>query len=147
MSDLILGRLQLDFGDWGQAGRIAQTLGPITWSCGRKGHELVVGIPPGYMSDGASVPRWLWAFLPPWGDTATIAALIHDYLLDRLQGYAPGGPVNGAETRDECDRQFLFAMLALKVNPFKAHLVWLGVALHSFRLGLVGELDTPPAYM
>lgn len=143
MSDLIIGRLQLDFGDWGHAGRIAESLTPVTWACTREKYPLSVTIPAGYMSDGASVPRWLWWFLPPWGDRATFAALIHDYLLDRLQGFIPGGPVPGTDTREDCDRQFLFALLALDIHPLRAHAVWLGVRLHSIRLSITGGADRP----
>ncbi len=131
------GRLQLDFGDWDKAGRIAITLTSVLWTTS----DTAVTIPAGYMSDGAAVPRWLWWFLPPWGDRATFAALLHDYLLDRLQGFAPGGPI--VETRAECDRQFLLACLALGVPSWKAFAVYLGVRAHSIRLRLTGSTDRP----
>lgn len=135
------GRLTLDFGDWQEAGRIAITLVPVTWSSA----TVAATIPAGYMSDGASVPRWFWWFLPPWGDRATFAALLHDYLLDRLQGFAPGGAVTGATSRKACDRQFLEALLVLGVAWWRAHLAWAGVRAHSIRLGLFGGKDRPLA--
>ncbi len=130
------GNLQLDFGDWQSAGRIAITLGPVLWL-----GEVSVTIPSGYMSDGASVPRLLWWLLPPWGDRATFAALLHDYLLARLQGFEPGGPI--LATRTECDAEFLAALLALKVAPWRAYLVWAGVRLHSFWLAVTRTTDQP----
>lgn len=136
---MFTGSLQLDFGDWQHAGRIAITLTQVTWDNG----DLNATIPAGYMSDGASVPRWLWWFLPPWGDRSTFAALLHDYLLDRLQGFIPGGPVQGAETRAKCDAQFLAALLALKVEWWRAYPAWAGVRAHSIRLELFGQSDQP----
>jgi hypothetical protein len=132
---MFTGSLQLDFGDWQKAGRIAITLAPVSWSDA----GLAVAIPVGFMSDGASVPRLLWWFLPPWGDRATFAALLHDYLLDRLQGFEPGGPI--LLTRKECDGQFLAALLVLKVARWRAYLAWAGVRLHSIRLGFFGGND------
>lgn len=36
-------------------------------------------IEPGFDTDGSSSPRWLWSFLPPFGDFL-FAAIVHDYL-------------------------------------------------------------------
>ena len=136
---MFAGSLQLDFGDWEKAGRIAITLGPVKWASS----TVTVTIPAGYMSDGASVPQLLWWFLPPWGDRATFAALLHDYLLDRLQGFETGGAVAGATDRVTCDGQFLEALLSLKVPAWRAYLVWTGVRAHSIRLSLFGGKDRP----
>jgi hypothetical protein len=133
------GNLQLDFGDWRRAGRIAVTLAPVDWH----GASVAVTIPAGYMSDGASVPRLLWWFLPPWGDRATFAALLHDYLLDRLQGFENGGPIIGAATRKACDGEFLAALLALEVPRWRAWLAWSAVRAHSVRIVIAGSADRP----
>jgi len=46
-------------------------------------------IPEGYMSDGASVPRWLWSIVPPFKPKYMPAVLAHDYLCDKeLYTYA-----------------------------------------------------------
>lgn len=118
---MFTGRLQLDFGDWGKdVGRIAVTLGEIGW----RGYVL----PAGFMSDGATVPRFLWWFLPPWGDRATVAALFHDWL---TTAHAEGNPLPGAETRADCDRLFRECLIDLGVSAFKARLCWLGVRAYS----------------
>jgi hypothetical protein len=140
---IFVGNLRLDFGDWGKAGRIAILLGVVTWISTDAKYPMLVNIRDEYMSDGASVPWFLWWFLPPWGDRSTFAALLHDYLLDRLQGWEPGGPVTGAETRELCDRQYLIASLALSVAPWRAYLAWLGVRAHSIHLALTGATDRP----
>lgn len=115
------GRLQLDFGDWGpEVGRIAILLAPVTW----RG----ITLPAGFMSDGATVPRFLWWFLPPWGDRSTVAALIHDFACDSLKA---GAPVSGGDTRLACDRLFRLAMLELGVSPWLAWISWAGVRAYS----------------
>lgn len=47
--------------------------------------ELVMGytIPKGYVTDFASVPKFLWSILPPLG-RHNLAALLHDWMLDYL---------------------------------------------------------------
>lgn len=125
---LFVGRLQLDFGDWTDqnAGRIAVTLGTISW----RG----IVLPAGFMSDGASVPRFLWGFLPPWGDRSTVAALFHDYMCDMLKA---GTPVGGAVTRQDCDRLFREALVDLGVAQWRAWVCWAGVRSYSVYEDLV----------
>lgn len=42
--------------------------------------QLIITVPKGFISDGASTPRILWAFFPPWSDEYAVAAVVHDYL-------------------------------------------------------------------
>lgn len=117
----LTGPLKLEFGDWGpDVGRVAILLEPLTW----RG----ITVPAGFMTDGASVPRILWWFLPPWGDRATRAAIIHDFACDMLKA---GTPVPGGETRAGCDGLFLAALLDLEVAPWRARLCWAGVRAYS----------------
>lgn len=121
------GRLQLDFGDWTEvnAGRIAITLGPISW----RGYTLEAG----FMSDGASVPQFLWWFLPPWGDVTTIAALFHDKACDMLKA---GTPILGCDTRAKCDRLYREASIDLGSPAWRAWVAWAGVRAYSIYEGL-----------
>lgn len=120
------GRLVLDFGDWGPSvGRIAILLAPVEW----RGIRL----PAGFMSDGASVPRFLWWFLPPWGDVSTVAALIHDFACDSLKA---GEPLPGGSTRAACDRLFREALSDLRVAHWRAWLCWAGVRAYSICEGI-----------
>lgn len=64
----------------------------------------------GYVTDFASVPRWLWSLFPPIGKYNR-AALIHDYLYDLQYRQRELGE-NAA--RKFADKQFLY--LANKVN-------------------------------
>ena len=102
-------------------GRGAVLLEPLVWECDELGSGFTVTIPAGYMSDGASVPWFLWWFLPPWGDKATRAAILHDYLTGELE---LGRVWPGAETREACDRQFYLALLALGVSEWRATICW-----------------------
>lgn len=124
------GPLRLDFGDWTDTGngRIAILLEPLVWECDERGSGLTVTVPAGYMSDGASVPRILWPLLPPWGDRATRAAILHDFICGELD---EGRALPGAETRPACDWQFYLALLALDVAEWRATICWLGVRLGS----------------
>lgn len=129
MSGRFTGKLQVEFGDWGPAvGRMAQTLAPITWECG----DVLVVIPAGTISDGATVPRPLWWFLPPWGDEATLPAVLHDFICGRLD---EGNPVRGCDSRIECDLQFLFALQAQDVPEWRALAAFLGVRIYSTFIG------------
>lgn len=76
-----------------------------------------IEIPAGYVTDFASVPRCLWAILPPTG-RYLYAALIHD----RLYGLHN-------RRRVECDRIFREAMAASRVPLWQRWVLWLGVRI------------------
>jgi len=84
--------------DW----RRWELLQPLCYELGEKGSGRTITAPEGFITDGASVPRFLWAFLPTWGSYSR-AAVIHDYLLWRI---ARGDPHPEAPTRAEADRVF-----------------------------------------
>lgn len=124
------GSLRLDFGDWGPGvGRIAVLLEPLTWRD--------ITVPAGFMSDGASVPRLFWWWLPPWGDVATRAALVHDWLLTLRDA---GTPHPGAETRAEIDRLFYEALLDLGILSWRAWPTYAGVRAYA----IATETILPP---
>jgi len=76
---------------------------------------LSVVVPVGFHTDLASVPRPLWAFIPPYGRYIR-AAIIHDYL------YIKGGlPRRGA------DRVFLSLMKTDGVPFWKRTLMYAAV--------------------
>lgn len=129
------GSLRLDFGDWGPGvGRIAVLLEPLTWRD--------ITVPAGFMSDGASVPRLFWWWLPPWGDVATRAALVHDWLLTLRDRYHPesaallsdlGINLNAVtdRTRAEIDRLFYEALLDLGIPTWRAWPTYAGVRAYA----------------
>ena len=42
-------------------------------------------IPAGYVSDGATIPRVFWWFVPPFKPKYLPAVIVHDYLCDKEQ--------------------------------------------------------------
>ncbi len=73
-------------------------------------HELdgrVIDVPRGFETDFASVPRFFWRIVPPWGRYSP-AAVVHDYLY-----------FTGKVTRAEADRVFLGHMERLGVPLWK----------------------------
>ena len=75
----------------------------------------VVRVPAGYITDFASVPRFFWRILPPWGKYGK-AAVVHDWLCDLRD--RPSAEVH---------RIFLEAMTVLEVNPWKRMAMYLAV--------------------
>jgi len=53
--------------------------------------KIRVPIPTGFVSDLASIPRFLWPILPPWGEYDRAVA-VHDFL------WNPAGYIVGLET-------------------------------------------------
>jgi Protein of unknown function (DUF1353) len=85
----------------------------------------VIRVYRGFITDGPSVPQFLWSILPVWGSWSR-AGVIHDYLCCLI---AAGRPHRAAPTRDHADRIFLEAMQALKVGRIRASLLYLGVRI------------------
>jgi hypothetical protein len=74
-------------------------------------------VPTGFVTDGASTPRILWALFPPV-DEYFPAAVIHDYLL-----------TTGA--RQDADKAFLLCLKELKINWLTRNLMYASVKLYS----------------
>jgi len=93
----------------------------------------VITVPPGIVTDLASIPRWGWVLLPPDGPWLK-AAIIHDFL------YATGGdgkPWNRECTfqpvrvfsREEADRILLEAMVNRHVGVVQRTIIYLAVRI------------------
>lgn len=80
-------------------------------------------VPTGFITDGATVPRWLWWLYNPFGPYAPAAA-VHDYLLTHHVGKTL--------RRSTADRFFKEALRELGLNSFVVHTMYAGVALKSF---------------
>jgi len=74
-------------------------------------------VPEGFTTDFASIPRWLWSFLPPIGIYAQ-PAVLHDYLYTM-----------GCVSRAEADLTFYEAMKFENVNFATRCLMYLAVRL------------------
>lgn len=80
-------------------------------------HNVVV--PVSYVTDFASVPRFIWWLVPTYGNY-TAATVLHDYLITHG---IPAGVVDSRTT----DRLFREAMAELGVSLPRRWLMWAGV--------------------
>lgn len=87
--------------------------------------ELWVSVPRGYLTDGASVPRVLWALIPPHGAYGA-AAIVHDILCEYLSITKNGLPYS--ISREFADNVLAEAMEVLGVSAKDRRLINLGVA-------------------
>lgn len=100
-----------------QAGDVTwRLLAPVLY-LGRYGTYMVRS---GYVTDFASVPRWLWWFTPQSGRW-NAAAIIHDWLI-----------TNGLKgeidiTSPQVDAEFRVALKELNVGFIRRWLMWAGV--------------------
>lgn len=85
-------------------------------------------IPQGYLTDGASVPRWLWGLIPAWGDHGK-AAVVHDYLCEYLQVWRDNERVK--ITRDECNKIFYECLINTGVGKIKAKAMYAAVVAYT----------------
>jgi len=69
-----------------------------------EGSDENIVVPAGFVTDFASVPRFFWRILPPWGRYGP-AAIVHDWLYHTQQ-----------YSRKRCDEIFLEAMRVLEVG-------------------------------
>lgn len=81
----------------------------------------ILEVPRGFKTDLASVPRFLWSIIPPYGKY-TQAAIVHDYL------YA-----TGLVSRVRADAIFLSIMRARNVPLWKRTLMYLAVRAFGWR--------------
>lgn len=82
-------------------------------------------IPVGYVTNFASVPRLLWALLPPHGRMAN-PAVVHDYMYDTRHGQPELGARNA---RLKADLIFYQNMAQSGVPSLQAFIVFLAVRL------------------
>ena len=91
------------------------TLEPVAYTIGAKS----IIIPPGYISDGLSVPRIFWSLLSPQCDGRTLhAGLAHDHAYE-----------HHTFTRAEADAFLRDDLIRHGFNVILAWIVWAGVRL------------------
>lgn len=115
--------IQVDGNRW-------ETARDLEYHVGAKGSEERIRVPKGYKTDLASVPWPATLFIPKSGDYNP-AAVIHDYLYGKrgkvIVYDSQGQAYAMLYSRKDCDDIFLEAMVALKVNPFKARIIYSAV--------------------
>ena len=128
--DLTVTQLDIDWRLW----RLEHD---FMYEVGDKGSGKEILVPKGFLTDGASVPQFLWNFLPSWGSYSR-AALVHDYLCYRLHD---GRPHEHAPTRPDADRIFAEAMKVCGTGRLMRAVMYVGVRIgdYSGRLRLVSD--------
>lgn len=77
-------------------------------------------VPVGFETDGGSVPRALWWWMPPFGDDAECAYCLHDYVYREAE-MLPG------MTRAKADELLREASVAAGQPKARARAAWIGV--------------------
>lgn len=93
-----------------------------------EGERYYALVPSGFLTDGATIPRFLWWLFPPWGRYGQAAAL-HDCLCEHPQLY--NDAVIHTVSRKYVDRVFYDVMLFVGVPKWKAKLMYLGVRCYA----------------
>ena len=105
---------------------------PFSYDVGEEDSGIRITVPRRYVTDFASVPRFLWPLIDPYGRPGW-AAIIHDWLY-----YVHRWPPRGIQSwpdfsepmsRREADEVFLEAMAVLGVGWFKRRAMHLAVRL------------------
>jgi Protein of unknown function (DUF1353) len=100
----------------------------LRFTTGDSESGLVIDVPIGFVTDGASVPRPLWALLPAWGRYSR-AVVVHDYLCRLIKD---GTPHQTAPDRKTADAIFYEAMVVCGVNRVVRWVMWAAVRVASW---------------
>lgn len=76
-------------------------------------------VPAGFVSDGATTPRFMWAWIPPV-DKYFPAAVVHDYLLETTN-----------IRRKDIDKIFYQCLKALNISFLVRYAMYIGVRINS----------------
>ena len=106
-------------------------LDPLVYELGALGSGRVLLVPPGFVSDGASVPTPFRLVLPRWGRWRR-PAILHDYACALLH---EGRPHAEAPDRRAADALFLEAMAVAKVPLLVRLGLWAAVRLYWILIG------------
>jgi hypothetical protein len=92
-----------------------------------------ISVPPGFITDLASIPRWAWIILPPDGPWLK-AAIIHDYLYETSgSGVWNNRPPSVAPakvfTRRQADAILREGMQNRGVGPIRRTIIYLAVRI------------------
>lgn len=91
---------------------------------GKPEDNTYIVVPAGFTTDGASVPRFLWKYIPPWGIYGN-AAIVHDWLCTHKAIIVDNEYVSVNNKR--IDSIFYEAMKVSDVPWFLRQIIYLGV--------------------
>lgn len=101
----------------------------FTFYIGEVTDQKYVTVPKGFITDGATVPRLLWGFFPPWGVYGQ-AAVTHDYLCTTLSLTKNGDNPVLKISQNEIDLVFEQAMKVLGTPWWKRKIMYWAVHLY-----------------
>lgn len=122
---MAIRRMDSVIGKWLPSGKEFELLDPFDYFI----HPIHIQVPTGFVTDFASIPRFLWRIFPPW-DKHISAAVVHDWLyrkgtlIDRSSGIV----VCRQATRQEADAIFRRHMDQLGVPLWKCWMIYQGVS-------------------
>jgi hypothetical protein len=97
-----------------------------------KDQRVWIIVPTGFLSDGASTPRWTWIIFPPWSDYGQ-ACVLHDFLLE-YRTYTDG--INEFKaTYKQADMAFKEALEVLDVAKWKVWAMYNAVRIRNIFKG------------
>lgn len=107
------------------------TIPGFRYYIGEENSTRYVDVETNFMTDGATIPRWLWWLLPPIGEY-TQCTTLHDKLCTT---YYIIQVVNGTPTRVKVTRKQIDAILkesmdVLQVTPWKKTVIMAGVTAY-----------------
>lgn len=105
---------------------------------GDKSDNNYIYIPKGYLTDGATAPKWVRRWLPAWGQYGA-ATIVHDYTCEYLSMRSGGSLVSISRARS--DYMFYEAMKVLGVPLPKRAVMFLAVRVYS--IVKAGDKATP----
>jgi hypothetical protein len=87
-----------------------------------EGVHIVITVPEGFATDGASIPRLLWPIIgPPIGSTHFLPAIVHDYLCERSKTKAE---------RTLTDAIFFKLLRDISVPKWKRIAMYIGIGFY-----------------
>ncbi len=104
----------------GSAANLWMTTAPLLYRLNPPNQTVVVSTPAGYITDLATIPRWLWSIFPPQDTRYAAASVIHDYLCK-----------SKILPRAKADAVFKEAMLSTGTPAWKAWIMYLAVRVGS----------------
>lgn len=105
--------------------RKVKLLEELIWEFDEIGSQRFVTVPIGFSSDGMTIPRFLWWWIPPLGHQSTRPSILHDYLIFLWKS----GKID--YSKKFIDKQLYIAMRACGVSKVTSSICYYSVRLYS----------------
>ena len=116
---------------WGEDWRKRKVIADFVYIMSDDACKPII-VPAGFITDYASIPRFLWSWLPSWGPYGP-AAVVHDYLYRRRAAITVPNPNTPSQkiknSRKIADDIFYLAMRHCGVGWIKRQVIYWAVRL------------------